>query len=162
MAIVVAASLATPALAAARPGLSFPSAPSQNDPAADASPPSNPTGLIATVASSTQVNLSWTASTDNVGVQGYKLYRNGTYVAAIGPIGSTSVSDTGLTSGTAYSYTVSAIDGAGNESGQSPIANATPAPDNIFPSIPTGLLATASAWNAVNLSWTPSQPTTSA
>ena len=125
-------------------------------PAADASPPSNPTGLIATVASSTQVNLSWTASTDNVGVQGYKLYRNGTYVAAIGPIGSTSVSDTGLTSGTAYSYTVSAIDGAGNESGQSPIANATPAPDNIFPSIPTGLLATASAWNAVNLSWTPS------
>ena len=43
--------------------------------APDTTPPSTPTGLTATAASATQVNLSWTASTDNVGVTGYQVER---------------------------------------------------------------------------------------
>ena len=47
----------------------------------DTSPPSVPTGLTATAASSTTVNLGWTASTDNIGVTGYKIFRNGQQIA---------------------------------------------------------------------------------
>jgi len=79
-------------------------------------PPSVPTGLAGTAASSTQVNLSWTASTDNVGVAGYNVFRNGTKV---GSIQTTSYQDTGLSAGTTYIYTVSAYDVAGNTSAQS-------------------------------------------
>jgi chitodextrinase len=122
-------------------------------PALDTTPPSIPTGLTATVASSSEVDLSWTASTDDVGVRGYKVYRNGSYVSTIGPVGSTRLSDTGLVSGTPYAYTVSAIDAAGNESAQTPVVSATPGPDLVYPSIPTGLSAAATAWNTVNLSW---------
>jgi len=82
-------------------------------PAADASPPSVPTGLTATAVSSNQIDLSWTASTDNVGVAGYRVYRNGTHV---GTAGSLSYSDTGLSGATTYTYTVSAYDAAGNVS----------------------------------------------
>lgn len=46
-------------------------------PPADTTAPSVPTGLAATAVSSGQINLTWTASTDNVGVQGYRIYRNG-------------------------------------------------------------------------------------
>ncbi|HSX00646.1 MAG TPA: fibronectin type III domain-containing protein, partial [Candidatus Saccharimonas sp.] len=99
----------------------------------DTTPPSVPAGLTATPATSTQVNLSWTASTDNVGVTGYKLYRGG---VLINTGAATSFSDTGLTPGTTYSYTVSAMDAAANESAQSPAVQATtPAPDTTPPSI---------------------------
>jgi hypothetical protein len=88
----------------------------------DATPPSVPTGLTATAASTTQINLSWTASTDNVGVKNYQVFRNGTQVGA--PT-TTSYSDTGLTASTSYSYTVKATDAAGNVSIASSIASAT-------------------------------------
>src|SRR5262249_50598665 len=58
----------------------------------------------------------WTASTDNVGVAGYKIYRNGTQV---GTATGTTYTDTGLGSSTSYTYTVSAYDAAGNNSAQS-------------------------------------------
>lgn len=122
----------------------------------DTSAPSMPTGVTALVRSSSQVDVDWTASTDDVGVQGYKVYRNGTYLSAVGPVGSSGLSDTGLTSGTTYSYTVSAIDAAANESVQSLADTAIPGPDLVAPSVPTGLTATAPAWNAVDLSWTAS------
>ena len=51
--------------------------------AADTTPPTVPTGLAATVISSTQINLSWTASTDNVGVTGYQVFRNGVQIATV-------------------------------------------------------------------------------
>ncbi|MCX7171373.1 MAG: fibronectin type III domain-containing protein [Proteobacteria bacterium] len=82
----------------------------------DTSSPSVPTGLSATAASSTQINLSWTASTDNVGVTGYKVYRNSTLA---GSPAVTSYSDTGLSASTSYSYTVAACDAANNCSPQS-------------------------------------------
>ena len=75
-----------------------------------------PTNLSGTAISPSQINLTWTASTDNVGVTGYKIFRDGTQ---IGTSPSTSFSSTGLAASTVYSYTVSAYDAAGNNSGQS-------------------------------------------
>jgi chitodextrinase len=86
-------------------------------PPPDTTAPTTPTGLTGTPAD-TSVALSWTASTDNVGVAHYNVYRNGTQIAGAAPTGTT-YTDTGLTPGTAYSYTVSASDAAGNTSGQS-------------------------------------------
>ena len=85
--------------------------------AADTVAPSAPTGLIATPVSSSKINLSWTASTDNVGVTAYKVYRGGVLIATLGNV--TSYSNTGLTALTSYSYTVAACDAAGNCSAQS-------------------------------------------
>ncbi|TMH77246.1 MAG: fibronectin type III domain-containing protein, partial [Betaproteobacteria bacterium] len=80
-------------------------------PSADATPPSMPTGLTAAAAGSTGANLSWSASTDNVGVTGYIVRRNGVQVATPA---TTSFADTGLSAATTYSYTVAARDAAGN------------------------------------------------
>ena len=93
---------------------------------ADITPPSIPTGLAAVAASPMQVNLTWNASTDNVGVTGYIVLRNG---AQVGTPTGTSFSDTGLSRATSYSYTVAARDAAGNVSAQSspPVAISTPA-----------------------------------
>jgi chitodextrinase len=89
-------------------------------------PPSVPTGLAGTVGSATQINLSWTASTDNAGVAGYNVFRSG---AKVGSTSATSYQDTGLSAGTNYSYAVSAYDAAGNTSAQSSsISVTTPAP----------------------------------
>ncbi len=109
----------------------------------DTTPPSVPTGLTAAAVSASQVNLSWTASTDNVGVAGYKVYRGGTQIASTT---ATSYSDTGLTASTTYIYTVAAYDAAGNVSAQSGGASATtPALPDTTP--PTATI-TAPAQNA--------------
>ena len=82
----------------------------------DTTAPTVPSGLSAVAASSTQINLSWKASTDKVGVAGYKIFRDGLQV---GTSGTTTYSDMGLTPITSYNYTVSAYDKAGNTSGKS-------------------------------------------
>src|SRR5436190_999656 len=79
--------------------------------AADTTPPSAPTGLSAAVAGSTGANLLWSASTDNVGVTGYIVRRNGVQIATSA---TTSFADTGLSTATTYSYTEAALDPAGN------------------------------------------------
>ncbi len=88
----------------------------------DTQAPSTPTNLQATAQSYSQINLTWTASTDNNSVSGYKIYRNGSQA---GTSIATNYSDTGLSGSTAYTYRVSAYDSAGNESGQSTQAQAT-------------------------------------
>lgn len=88
----------------------------------DTSSPTNPANLSASAVSSSQINLSWTTSSDNVGVTGYKIYRAG---IQIGTSVTNSYSDSGLSPATTYSYTVSAYDAAGNNSGQSNSASAT-------------------------------------
>src|SRR5439155_367680 len=118
----------------------------------DATPPSTPTGVVATAAGATTINLSWTASTDNVGVTGYIVKRNGTLVAT--PT-STSYADTGLSPATTHSYTVAALDAAGNVSSDSASASATTI-DTIAPSAPTDLVATAASGSVVNLMWSAS------
>jgi hypothetical protein len=89
---------------------------------ADATAPSVPTNLTAKAVSSSQIDLAWTASTDNVGVAGYKVYRGGSLVATVSK---TSYSDAGLTASTSYTYKVAAYDSAGNTSAQSSSASAT-------------------------------------
>ena len=84
--------------------------------------PSTPTDLSATPVSGSQVDLTWTESTDNVGVTGYNIYRDGVQV---GTAETTGYSDTGLQSNTTYGYYVEAYDAAGNESGSSDTASAT-------------------------------------
>src|SRR5207249_3420113 len=102
-----------------------------NGPPPDTTPPTVPTGLTASAASSSQINLSWTASSDNVGVSGYRVYRNGTQIATTS---ATSFANTGLSPSTTYSYTVAAYDAAGNLSAQSSSASATtPAPPDTTP-----------------------------
>jgi hypothetical protein len=82
----------------------------------DTASPSVPTGLAAPGKTSSSVSLSWNASTDNVGVAGYKVLRGGTQV---GTASGTSFTDTGLTPSTAYTYAVQSFDSAGNTSAAS-------------------------------------------
>jgi hypothetical protein len=79
----------------------------------DGTPPSTPTNLHTTSTSTTTISVAWTASTDNVGVTGYQVKRNGTTLTTTSSL---SYTDTGLTPATAYSYTVVAVDAAGNTS----------------------------------------------
>jgi RHS repeat-associated protein len=122
---------------------------------ADTTAPTVPSGLSATANGSSRVDLAWTASTDAVGVQGYRIYRGGTLIATTA---STTFADTGLTASTLYSYAVSAIDGAGNASAQTGAQNATTGPgsDTTAPTVPTGLSATVVGSSRINLSWTAS------
>lgn len=94
--------------------------------APDTTKPSTPTNLAGSAVSSTQINLTWTASTDNIDVAGYDVYRGGSKVATVTTL---SFGDAGLTAGSAYSYYVIAKDAAGNPSPQSAtITVATPQP----------------------------------
>jgi chitinase len=91
----------------------------------DTTAPSVPAGLAATSVTSSSVNLSWNASTDNAGgsgIAGYDVYRNGTLVGS--PAG-TSFSSTGLAASTAYTFRVRARDNAGNASAQGSQITAT-------------------------------------
>ncbi|MBZ5537623.1 MAG: IPT/TIG domain-containing protein [Acidobacteriia bacterium] len=120
--------------------------------AGDTTPPTVPTNLTATAAGPTQINLSWTASTDDVGVTGYKIFQNGTQVnTATG----TSYQDTGLTPSTLYTYTVSAYDAANHNSAQSLPASAwtQSAVDTIAPSVPNNLQATTQSSGQITLVW---------
>jgi chitodextrinase len=125
----------------------------------DTQAPSTPTGLTATAASSTQINLSWTASTDNVGVTGYEVQRcqgaGCTSFAAIGTPAGTTFNDTGRSPGTTYRYQVRARDAVPNWSAASSIATATtqaPA-DTQAPTTPTGFVLVAASSNEIDLAW---------
>ena len=113
---------------------------------ADTTPPTAPGNVTATAASSTQISLTWTASTDNVGVTGYLVERcQGTgcsnFAQIAAPAGAT-YNDTGLTANTSYSYRVRATDAAGNLSQYSNIASATTAPTATTISYVQGAYAT--------------------
>jgi len=130
-------------------------------PPVDTTAPSAPTGLTAGTPTSTSVSLSWTASTDNVGVTGYDVYRGTTLV---GSSSTTSYSVTGLTAATTYSFTVKAKDAAGNVSASSSALSVTTAnggtTDTTAPSVPTGLTAGTTTQTSVPLSWTASTDNT--
>src|SRR6266850_2980753 len=112
-------------------------------------PPSIPGGLTAVAVSGSQINLSWNASTDNVGVAGYKVLRGGVQIATTSAL---TYADTALSPSTAYSYAVAAYDTAGITSAPSSAASATTQAATP-PSIPTGLSASAISASQINLSW---------
>ncbi|MBN1416832.1 MAG: fibronectin type III domain-containing protein, partial [Bacteroidales bacterium] len=100
----------------------------------DTTPPSVPSGLTLNSASETSINISWNASTDNVGVTGYRVYRNGSL------LGSTSSStltytDNIVSGYNTYTYSVSAQDAAGNESAQSTGLAVSNCPPDLTPTL---------------------------
>ena len=128
----------------------------------DTTAPTAPSNLAASATSSTQINLSWTGSTDNVAVSGYQVERcqnaGCSNFTLLTTVATTSYSNTGLSASTSYSYRVRAVDAAGNQSGYSNTASATTqtAPDTTAPTAPTNLTATPISSSAINLSWTAS------
>ncbi|MGG1550331.1 sugar-binding protein [Paenibacillus ferrarius] len=118
----------------------------------DTEPPTVPSNLTSPSKTSTSVNLSWTASTDNTGVAGYNIYSGGVYVGATTTLSSTSYTVNGLTPNTAYSFTVKAKDGAGNLSASSNALSVTTAPP---PAPPTNLTMTSVTLTSLSLSWSP-------
>ncbi len=125
----------------------------------DTQAPTAPSGLLATAASGTQINLSWTASTDNVGVTSYLIERcqgsGCTTFAQVGTATGTTFGNTGLTSGASYSYRVRATDAAGNFSSYSNTASAT-TPDTQAPTVPGGIGALATSTSQIAVTWTAS------
>src|SRR4249920_1718957 len=125
----------------------------------DTTPPSAPPTLSATAASATQIDLVWTAATDNVGVTGYRVERcqgsGCTTFTQIFTLSGTTFSNLGLTASTSYSYRVRAVDAVGNLGPYSVIASATtPAvPDTTPPSVPAGLAAVAASPTQISVSW---------
>lgn len=124
----------------------------------DTTPPSPPTSITATAVSSSSIQVAWSGATDNVGVTGYTVSRNGTAVAT--PTASP-FTDTGLTPSTSYSYTVLARDAAGNVSVASAaaVASTLAASDTTAPTVPTGLAASNITASSATLTWTPSTDT---
>jgi chitodextrinase len=102
----------------------------------DTTPPSTPTGLVATSVAQDAVILTWSASTDSVGVAGYDVFRAGTKVATTT---ATTSSQSGLACGTTYGFSVQAFDGAGNRSAQASITVVTSACAALPPSGTTAL-----------------------
>jgi len=121
--------------------------------AADSTPPSVPVGLGTNTITDTSQNISWAASTDNVGVTGYQIYRNGTLV---GTSATTSFSDTGLSPLTSYSYTVKAFDARSNTSAASSGFASQTLADTTAPATPTSVQATLITMYTQHLSWSAS------
>jgi chitodextrinase len=94
----------------------------------DTQAPSTPTNLTASNVTSSSATLTWSPSTDNVGVSGYDVYRNGSKLTTVA---GTQYTDSGLMSKTSYTYAIAARDAAGNVSGQSASAFVT-TPDTPF------------------------------
>jgi chitodextrinase len=119
----------------------------------DTTAPSSPTALVAVAAGAASINLSWTASSDNVGVTAYIVKRDG---LEVGSSVSPNYADSGLSGATNYTYKVVARDAAGNLSGDSVPASALTATtaDTTPPSVPTGLAAAGVL--TIKLSWTAS------
>ncbi len=117
-------------------------------------PPTIPTDFLATMNGDNSVTLSWSPSTDNVGVAGYTIYRDGTeLITLFGNV--LTYLDNSVSIGSSYEYTIDAFDQAGNRSGLSSPALITIS-DNDPPSTPTGLIASFVDINQVDLSWDPS------
>jgi hypothetical protein len=123
--------------------------------APDTQPPTAPSNLKATAVSGSQINLSWTAATDNVKVTGYRVERQNpgsTSFVQVGTATGTTYSNTGLSANSSYSYRVRATDAAGNLSPYSNVASATTPASNptattytLTPPVPTtGVVGVAS------------------
>src|SRR5262245_23961201 len=125
----------------------------------DTEAPSAPGSLNASATSPTQVDLTWNAATDNVAVTLYRIERcqgaGCSNFAELGTTASTSLSDTGRSPSTSYSYAVPAPVAAPHPIAYSNTASATtPAlPDTEAPSAPGSLNASATSPTQVDLSW---------
>jgi chitodextrinase len=120
----------------------------------DTEPPSIPAILAALAVSATEVDLNWTASSDNNSVNGYNLYRDNSLLVVLGAV--TSYSDTNAPPSSTLTYTIRARDEAGNLSAPSTSTTANTPLDAIAPAAPTNALATAVNPSLVHITWTAS------
>jgi fibronectin type 3 domain-containing protein len=119
---------------------------------ADTTPPSAPAGLSGASANPTTAYLSWSPATDNVGVAGYYVLRNG---SVVGTTANVNYQDSGLTQSKTYTYWIEAFDLAGNVSAPSQRIAVT-TKDVTPPSTPGNVVATAASCQKVTLTWSPS------
>jgi chitinase len=125
----------------------------------DTTPPSAPGSVHSTGVTASSVSLAWSASTDNVGVSGYDVFRGSTKV---GTVTGTSFTNSGLSASTTYSYTVKAHDAAGNNSAASNAVSVTTSAsgggggDTTPPSAPGSLHSTGTTASSVSLAWSAS------
>ena len=125
---------------------------------ADTQAPTAPTNLVVGTRTATSIALSWSPSTDNVGVVSYGLYRGG---VSVGTTSGTTGIVTGLTCGTNYTLGVDAADAAGNYSPQTVVMVATTAcADTQPPTAPTALVVSGVTQTALTVGWTASTGTT--
>lgn len=120
----------------------------------DTTPPSVPGSVQATATGESTVALGWTLSSDDSGVSGYEIFRDGVSAGLVN--GSTDVwLDSGRTPDTTYSYQVRAVDLAANYSDLSPATTATTwAVDTTAPTVPADVTATGASLTSIAVSWT--------
>jgi hypothetical protein len=116
----------------------------------DRKPPSVPAAVSAVATSATEIDVAWAASTDNVGVTGYVISRNGAPLSRQGAV--TEYKDMTAIAATQYSFTVAAIDRAGNISGQSQAAVVTTPASNAPPTVSSTSPQSAAVGVALNSS----------
>ena len=119
----------------------------------DGVPPSTPASMSVTATGATTATVSWSASTDNVGVAGYEVSRDG---VVLGTTSATSWPDSGLTGGQTYAYAVRAFDAAGNWGGSATRSWTQTIPDTTKPTAPGNLHYTAFSKTKISLAWTAS------
>ena len=118
----------------------------------DTVPPSNPGNLTGNAAGTT-VSLSWAGSTDDTGVAGYNVIRNGVWIANTSQ---TSYNDLGLSTSTTYGYQIQAFDLAGNTSVMTPTLSLSTV-YTLPPSAPTNVTAVPYSTQGMTITWTASQ-----
>ncbi len=117
--------------------------------------PTVPGNLTASNIGETSLDLSWAASTDNIGVIGYEVFQDGN---SLGTTATTNYSVSGLSPDTTYGFSVRAYDAASNYSAQTPVLSVTtlaPPPDTEAPTVPTNLSASSITDTTFLLSWSP-------
>jgi chitodextrinase len=131
--------------------LSFDDVTVDTEATADTTPPTRPTALRAADVTATSASIAWDAATDDYGVAGYRIYRDGDLLDTVGPL--TAYTDATVASTSDYTYEVAAFDAAGNPSQRSdPLTVTTPDFDTTPPDTPAPT-ATAVSFDRIDVSW---------
>ncbi|WP_347174389.1 endonuclease [Polaribacter uvawellassae] len=116
----------------------------------DTEAPTTPTNVVASNQTTTSIDLSWTASTDNVGVTGYNVYVDDVLTAQTA---NTTITISGLTTNTSYAFTIEAKDIINNKSAKSTVVNATTLQDTAAPTVPTNIVASNISGTTFKITW---------
>ncbi len=123
-------------------------------PPPDTSPPTVPANVTVSAATGTSISLAWSASSDNVAVVGYGLYRNG---ARVSSSSTTQGTVAGLSCGSSYTLGVDAVDAAGNRSALATVnARTSACTDTSPPTVPGNVTVSSATGTSISLSWSAS------
>lgn len=127
-------------------------------PPPDTTPPSTPGNLHTTSVTTSAVGLAWDASTDNVGVAGYKVFRDSVQIATTS---TTNYEDMSVAAGTTYAYAVRAYDAAGNDSAPTSALSVTTASSDTTAPVISSVTVTGIATSSATIDWQTDEPSTS-